>query len=114
MLYWILLDEMTSKMARSFLHKKQRTGDNETDNLQYSVGKKDIFTVQSVTQATAAPGLSKKLQDPVYLLLLSPQNQPLLVHLHMHFVALIFGKENFSRLPIASVKYLNLQDSSIH
>lgn len=54
MLYCIRLDEMMSRIEETFLYRNQRTGDNEMDNLQVSVGKKDIFSVQSVTQATAA------------------------------------------------------------
>lgn len=33
MLGCMLLDEMVSRMEKSFLHRKQRAGDNELDNL---------------------------------------------------------------------------------
>ncbi len=54
---------------------------DEMDNLQSSVGKKDIFSVQNVTQATAAPGLHKSSTNLF--------TSPLAPVSHMHFVALI-------------------------
>lgn len=42
MLRRILLGETMSRMGEPFLHQAQRTGDNEMDNLRFSVGKRDI------------------------------------------------------------------------
>lgn len=53
-------------------------------NLQSSVGKKDIFSVLSVTQATAAPGLVQSSSN-LFTSLLALVN-------HVHFVALISAR----------------------
>lgn len=48
--------ELCTVDRQTCLHVLQRTGDNEMKNLQNS--EKDLFSGQSVTQATAAAGLS--------------------------------------------------------
>lgn len=109
MLYCIRLDEMMWRIEEAFLHTNQRAGDNEMDNLQFSVGKR-TFSVCKVlprqqqqqdfwkAKVTCIPPLASKSASVS----------------HKHFVAVIFAKDNFSRLPDAGVKYLGLKNGATH